>query len=54
MFESVLKKIFLPRALRTSKKLGNPWGVIISETYLKFHPHDRRMELQEAVQNPRA
>lgn len=42
IFESLIKKIWAPKTLRTYEKLGKPWGVVISETMLKFHDNDQR------------
>ncbi|GAB0174837.1 MAG: hypothetical protein HHAS10_07160 [Candidatus Altimarinota bacterium] len=39
--------IFEARTRKTNAKLGNPWGVIISDGMLKFHPEDRRKEISE-------
>ncbi len=47
--ESVLKALFLPKTLREYERLGKPWGIVISDEFLKFHPEDRRIEIREAV-----
>ena len=47
--EWIFKSIFLPYSERSYRKAGSPWGVIISEKYLKFHPHDRRREIRNAI-----
>jgi hypothetical protein len=47
--EWMLKTIFLRYTERSYRKAGSPWGVIISEKYLKFHPNDRRREVQDKV-----
>jgi hypothetical protein len=36
-----------PLTLREYERLGKPWGVIISDNILKFHPDDRRVELRD-------
>lgn len=47
--ETVLKALFLPKTLREHERLGKPWGVVISDEFLKFHPEDRRIEIREDV-----
>lgn len=47
--ESVLKALFLPKTLREYERLGKPWGIVISDEFLKFHPEDRRIEIREEV-----
>lgn len=42
LFESLIKKLWLPRTLKTYETLWKPWGVVISETMLKFHDNDQR------------
>ena len=42
VFESLIKKLWLPKTLKTYEKLGKPWGVVISDTMLKFHDNDQR------------
>jgi len=44
LFERLIKKLWLPRTLQTYERLGKPWGVIISDTMLKFHNQDVRRE----------
>ncbi len=41
-FENLIKKLWLPRTLKTYYMLGKPWGVVISDTMLKFHDNDQR------------
>jgi len=43
-WEYVLKKIFLPRAIRKKRKLKDDSGIILSEHILKFHNSDKRKE----------
>ncbi len=42
IFENLIKKLWLSRTLKTYEILGKPWGVIISDTMLKFHDNDQR------------
>lgn len=43
-----IRAIIRPHTLREYERLGKPWGVIISDDLLKFHPDDRRVELRDA------
>lgn len=43
-FESLCKKIFLPRTLAKKRKLKDDSGIIVSENILKFHNTDKRKE----------
>lgn len=47
--EAVFKALFLPKTLREYERLGKPWGIVISDEFLKFHPEDRRIEIREEV-----
>ena len=47
--EYILKKIFLWKTLKNYEKLWKPFGVIISNTMLKFHDKDKRKEIRDAV-----
>lgn len=47
--ETVLKSLFLGKTLREYERLGKPWGIVISDEFLKFHPEDRRIEIREEV-----
>lgn len=47
LFESVVKKVWLPKTLKTYETLGKPWWVIISDSMLKFHDQDVRKEYQK-------
>lgn len=42
LFEHLIKKLWLPKTLQTYETLGKPWGVVISDTMLKFHDNDQR------------
>jgi hypothetical protein len=42
LFENLIKKLWLPRTLKTYETLGKPWWVVISDTMLKFHDNDQR------------
>lgn len=44
LFESVVKKVWLPKTLKTYETLGKPWWVVISDSMLKFHDQDVRRE----------
>ena len=46
--DALLRTMFEPLTLREYERLGKPWGVIISERMLKFHPGDRRREVRDA------
>ncbi len=45
--DACLKKIFLPKTLKSYEKLGKPFGIVISEKYLKFHDNDIRKKIRE-------
>ena len=47
--EYILKKIFLRKTLKNYKKLWKPFGVIISDTMLKFHDQDKRKKIRDAI-----
>ena len=47
--ESLLKKIFLKKTLKSYERLWKPFWVIISDTMLKFHDQDRRKEIRDRV-----
>lgn len=47
--ERALKALFLRKTLREYERLGKPWGIVISDEFLKFHPEDRRIEIREEV-----
>lgn len=47
LFESVVKKVWLPKTLKTYETLGKPWWVVISDSMLKFHDQDVRKEYQK-------
>jgi len=47
--ETVFKALFLPKTLREYERLGKPWGIVISDEFLKFHPEDRRIEIRDRV-----
>ena len=42
LFENLIKKIWLPRTLKTYETLEKPWWVVISDVMLKFHDNDKR------------
>jgi hypothetical protein len=42
IIESMIRKFWLPHTLGSYKKLWKPWGIIISDTMLKFHDNDQR------------
>ena len=48
-FESLFKKIFLPRTLRHYRSLGSPFWVIIWDDILKFHDQDKRKVFRDEI-----
>lgn len=38
-----------PVTLKEYERLGRPWGIIISETMLKFHRDDKREEISKKL-----
>lgn len=49
LFEWIIRQLWLPRTFKTYEKLGKPWGVVISDTMLKFHDNDQR-KLYQSLQ----
>ena len=49
LLEKPIKKLWLPKTLRTYEKLGKPWWVVISDTMLKFHDNDQRKNCRDSV-----
>lgn len=49
LFEHLIKKLWLPRTQKTYERLGKPWGVVISDTMLKFHDQDVRKIYQNTL-----
>ncbi|MBP7773959.1 nucleotidyltransferase domain-containing protein [Candidatus Gracilibacteria bacterium] len=49
LFESIIKKLWSPKTLKTYENLGKPWGVVISDTMLKFHDNDQRRKYREKL-----
>ena len=49
VLEKILKSIFLPRTKKSSQKLWEPFGIIISDTILKFHNDDQREAISQKV-----
>lgn len=47
--ETILKKIFLPKTLKSYEKLGKPFWVIITDSMLKFHNHDKRKKIRDTL-----
>jgi hypothetical protein len=47
LFENRIKKLWLPKTLKTYEKLGKPWGIVISDTMLKFHDNDQRIAYRD-------
>lgn len=37
------------KALKKYNRLGNPWGVIISDEVLKFHDNDQRKIIRDRI-----
>ena len=44
---NVWKKILLPKTLKSFQKLWYPFGVIISDSMLKFHDQDKRKQIKK-------
>lgn len=42
----IIKKIFLPKTIKSYKKLWKPFWVIINDNLLKFHDKDKRKEIK--------
>lgn len=49
VMERLLKKVFLPKTLQSFKALWKPYGVIITDTMLKFHDSDQRKIISQKV-----
>ena len=49
IFENLIKKLWLSKTLRTYEKLGKPWGVVISDTMLKFDDNDQRKVYKDTL-----
>jgi predicted nucleotidyltransferase len=47
--EYILKTIFLPRTKKRFSKLWKPFGVIITDTMLKFHNEDQRIIIRDQI-----
>ncbi len=45
----IIRFHLLPKTLRSHEKLWNPEWIIISDTILKFHNEDRRIELRDMI-----
>ena len=45
--DKILKKIFLPKTIKTYNKIWKPYWIIINENMLKFHNWDIRKEISE-------
>lgn len=43
-FEKLIRKIWLPKTMKTYEQLWRPWWVVISDAMLKFHDNDQRKE----------
>jgi hypothetical protein len=48
--ERACKFLFEKKTRGEYERLGKPWGIVISDEFLKFHPEDRRMEIRDAVE----
>jgi len=46
---NILRKIFLPKTLSSFEKLWKPFGVIISDSLLKFHDNDIRKQVKKEL-----
>lgn len=49
LLDFVFMHILRRKTLASYESLGRPWGVIISENMLKFHPDDARKDLRDTV-----
>ena len=49
LFEKIKKKLWSPKTLKTYENLWKPWGVVISDTMLKFHDNDQRRKYREKL-----
>jgi hypothetical protein len=47
--EKIIKNIWLKKTLSTSKKLWNPFWIIINDTILKFHNTDKREIIKDIL-----
>lgn len=47
--ESLVRSVLLPKTLKTKKSLGDPYGIIVSDSVLKFHDNDKRKEWAERL-----
>lgn len=54
VIDSLCRTVFEPVTLREFERLGKPWGVIVTEDMLKFHPGDRRREVRDGIRNGNA
>jgi hypothetical protein len=46
---SFIRLLWFPKTMRKYKKLWKPEGVIISDSMLKFHDQDRRLEIRDTI-----
>lgn len=46
--DSWCQRICEPMTLREFDRIGKPWGVIISDSMLKFHPRDKRRGFRDS------
>lgn len=49
LLELILKKTFLPKTLKHKEKLGNPFGLIVTDDILKFHDNDKRIVVRDEI-----
>jgi len=49
ILEKILKVIFLSRTKKSFHKLWKPFWVVISDTMLKFHDKDKRIEIRDKI-----
>ena len=47
LFEKIVKFLSIKRVLSKNKELGNPFGVVISDSVMKFHVTDIRKSIRE-------
>ena len=49
VLNNILKKIFLPKTIKSYEKLAKPYWIIINDDMLKFHDNDIRKETKEEL-----
>lgn len=49
IIDTFIKKLFLPRTIKSYEKLGKPYWICISDNVLKFHNNDKRKEIRDKL-----